>query len=77
MPDAAGENAAGEDAAPAPDAAAAATGRGGPPPVDVVLEMTEGEGPIAGSARALGIALLAAMGLVLAGLIALVVWAAF
>lgn len=48
---------------------------GADPPLDVILEMTKGDGPIAGSARALGIALLAAMGLVLAGVIALVIWA--
>jgi hypothetical protein len=50
------------------------TSRTAHPPLDVVLELTKGEGPIAPSARALGIALLAAMGLVLVGLLALVGW---
>ncbi|WP_213452242.1 hypothetical protein [Rhizomonospora bruguierae] len=45
------------------------------PPLAVVLGMTRGNGPIAGPARALGIALLASGALVLACLIALVLWA--
>lgn len=73
VPDAADETTA-EAAEEAEEAAAEPTRRGSHPPLDVVLEMTKGEGPIAGSARALGIALLASMGLVLAGLIALVIW---
>ena len=68
-------DAAEETSAQAPEEVAQeATRRGSHPPLDVVLEMTKGDGPIAGSARALGIALLASMGLILAALVALVVW---